>query len=146
MEKKIGNVYKELKSASLLSLYQNKSLKNHHILEKMKRNWHSCDNRFIFYDSVSCNRHREAASSSIWVEYQKEKAYAWKSGLFWRRIGGEATFEKYDWKVKWNQLYQIFQEILRDAQIDRSEAEKSNRISCSLGTYILCANYRSVFL
>ncbi|GIO23732.1 aromatic acid exporter family protein [Oceanobacillus sp. J11TS1] len=126
MDKKVGNVYKELESAALLSLYQKNDLKYHHILEKheeeltqLRQQIHSL--RMIQYHVTNI---AEQPPQEFKWDIKKQKLMFENVVYFGNVLGGETAFDKDDWKVKRDQLYQTFQEILRDAQIDRSEAAK----------------------
>ncbi|WP_080875178.1 aromatic acid exporter family protein [Oceanobacillus timonensis] len=124
MNEKVGNIYKELESATLLSLYQKKDLKYHHVLEKhedeLKQFRHQLHHlRMIQYHVT--NIAEQPAVKMEW-EVEKQKHVFDTVCYFANVLADKIEFNKNEWEDRREQLHQIFQETLKTAQM--SEAEK----------------------
>ncbi|MFD1415640.1 aromatic acid exporter family protein [Oceanobacillus jeddahense] len=123
LNEKVGNIYKELESVVLLSLYQKKDLKYHHILEKrdeelehLRKQIHHL--RMIQYHVTNIS---EQPTTKFEWSVEKQKSVFEAVCYFANVLADKVVFEEKEWKARRTQLHQVFQETLKGAQINDTE-------------------------
>ncbi|MFD1066399.1 aromatic acid exporter family protein [Oceanobacillus locisalsi] len=123
VNEKVGNVYKELERATLLSLYQKKDLKYHHILEKhedelieFRQQIHHL--RMIQYHVTNI---AEQPAVKINWEVEKQKQVFDTVCYFANVLANKIEFRKNEWEDRREQLHQLFQETLQTTQMNEGE-------------------------
>lgn len=117
---KVGSVYKELESVALLSLYQKRDLKYHHILEKREDELTQLRQQIHYLRMIQYHVTNIAEQPMKEFEWSlKKRNDVFKNiSYFANVLAGQITFDEKEWKQKRSELHQIFQETLKNAQLD----------------------------
>lgn len=126
VSQKIGDINKELDRVSLLSLYQKKDLKYHHILEKKEGELLQLKQQIHFLRTIQYHITNIAEQSDRdfeWDEAKRKEIFDTIS-YFSEVLAGEISFELKSWEKRRKGLYRTFKDTLITVQNRSSQIEK----------------------
>ena len=123
VNEKVSSVYKELERVELLSLYQKKDLKFHHILEKREDELTQLRQQIHYLRMIQYHVTNIAEQPTMKFEWDALKQkHAFETVCYFANVlAGKIDFEKEEWIAKRGQLNQLFQEMLKSNQMSSTE-------------------------